>query len=86
MTAGAYLISISETVNNAQQIGASALLIVNNYILAFIWENDFIYLFASHNYDENGILSRCDTAVLLRFDILQSLENYISQFITRLPL
>ena len=32
VTAGAYLISISEIVNSVQQIGAGALFIVKNYI------------------------------------------------------
>ena len=39
VTPGAYLISISEIVHGVQQIGAGALLIVNNYILDLIWGN-----------------------------------------------
>ena len=49
ITAGAYLISISEIVNSVQKIGASALLITNNYILALILGNDSIYPFVSHS-------------------------------------
>ena len=56
ITAVAYLISISEIVNSVQQIGAGALLIVNNYILGLSWRNDSIYLFDSHSKDENGDL------------------------------
>ena len=37
ITAGAYLLSIKETVNSVQQIRTGALLIVNNYILGLIW-------------------------------------------------
>ena len=45
ITAGAYLISISELVTAVQQIGAGPLLIVNNYILDLIWEMIlYIYL------------------------------------------
>ena len=44
ITPGAYLISISEIVNYVQQIGADALLIVNNYILGLIWGNDLIFI------------------------------------------
>ena len=45
ITAGAYLISISELVTAVQQIGAGSLLIVNNYILDLIWEMIlYIYL------------------------------------------
>ena len=77
ITAGAYLPSIAEIVNSVQHTGISALLIVNNYILGLIWGNDSIYLFDSHSKDENGNLSSSDTAVLLKFDSLCSLENYI---------
>ena len=38
-------------------IGGGIPLVVNNYILGLIWENDSIYLFNSHNKDENGISS-----------------------------
>ena len=45
ITAGAYLISISELVTAVQQIGAGPLLIVNNYILDLIWKMIlYIYL------------------------------------------
>ena len=47
ITAEEYLISILEIVNGIQQIGASALHIVSNYILELIWGNDSLYLFDS---------------------------------------
>ena len=71
------MISISEILNDAQQIAAGALLIVSNYILDLIWGNDCIYLFDSHSKDENGNLSSFGKAVLLKFDTLYSLESYI---------
>ena len=77
ITAGAYLPSIAEIVNSVQHTGISALLIVNNYILGLIWGNYSIYLFDSRSKDKNGNLSSSDTAVLLKFDSLYSLENYI---------
>ena len=40
ITAGAYLLSVTEVVNSAQQIETGAVLIVNNYILGLIWETD----------------------------------------------
>ena len=49
IAAGAYLLSIAEIVNSAQQIRTGSLLIVNNYILGLIWGNDSIYLFDSHS-------------------------------------
>ena len=36
ITAEAYLLSIAEIVNSAQQIGTGTILIVNNYILGLI--------------------------------------------------
>ena len=75
--AGTYLLSIVEIANSVQQIETGALLIVNNYILGLIWGNDSIYLFHSHSKDENGNVSSFGTAVLIKFDTLHSLENYI---------
>ena len=37
ITAGAYLVSITEIVSDCQQIGTGALLIINNYILGLLW-------------------------------------------------
>ena len=36
ITAEAYMISISKTVNGVQQIGAGAVVIVNNYIFGLV--------------------------------------------------
>ena len=44
ITAGAYLITISEILSGIQQIGTGVLLIVNNFILDLMWGNDSIYL------------------------------------------
>ena len=44
----AYLLSVAEIVNGAQQIGTGALLIVNNYFLGPNWGNNSIYLYP-HN-------------------------------------
>ena len=77
ITAGAYLLCITEIVNSAQQIGTGALLILNNYILGLIWGTGSIYLFDFHSKDEYGNFSSTGTAVLLKFDSLNLLENYI---------
>ena len=75
-TAGAYQVSITENKNSVQQLGASALLIVSNYILGLIWGNEStIYLFDSHSKDENGNLSSQSIAILLKFDTQRSLQN-----------
>ena len=77
ISAWVYLLSIAEIVNSALKIGTGALLIVNNYILGLIWGNEFIYLLDSHSKDEYGNLSSSGTTVLLKFESLNSLENYI---------
>ena len=77
ITARAYFLSITEIANSAQQIGTGALLIVNNCILGLIWGNDSIYLFDSHSKDQYGNIPSSGTTVLLKFDTLFSLENYI---------
>ena len=59
------------------KLGVGALLTVNNYILGLMWGNDSIYIFDSHSKDENGNLSSSGTAVLLKYNTLYSLENYI---------
>ena len=84
--AGTYLLSIAEIVNSAWKIGTGTLLIVNNYFLGPIWVTDSLYLFDSHSKDECDNLSNSGTAVLLKFDFLNSLENYIkSVYYNTLP-
>ena len=71
VTAGAYLVSITDIVNDCQQIGTGVLLIVNNYILGTIWGNQCFIRFDSHSKDEIGKISATGTAVLLKFASLQ---------------
>ena len=77
ITAGVYLVSVTETVSDCQQVGTGALLIINNYILGLLWGNQCFFLFDSHSKYEIGRMSVTGTAVLLIFVSLQSLENYI---------
>ena len=39
ITAGAYLVSITEVVSDFQQTDTGSLLVINNYILGLIWKN-----------------------------------------------
>ena len=71
------MISVSEIVNSVQHVRTGALIIVSNYNLGLIWGNDSIYLFDSHSKYENGNLSSRGAAVLLIFDTLYLLENYV---------
>ena len=56
-------------------IGTGTPLIINSYNLGLLW-GDFL-LFDSRSKDEIGRMSATGTAVLLKSDSLQSLENYI---------
>ena len=47
ITAGKYLLSVTEIVNSLKEIRNSDLLVVNNYILGLIWGFDSMYLFDS---------------------------------------
>ena len=66
ITAGAYLVSITEIVSDCQRIGTGALLIISNYILGLLWGNQCFFLFDSHSKDEIGTVSAARTAVLLK--------------------
>ena len=77
ITAATYLLSIAEIKNSARQIGTGSLLTVNNYILGLIWGTDCTHLFDFLTKDEYGNLSSSGTAVLLKFDSLNLLENFI---------
>lgn len=73
ITAGEYLVSITEIKNSVQSSGTVALLIVSKYSLGLIWGNDStIYLLDSHGKDENLNLSSFGTPALLETDILHS--------------
>ena len=43
ITAGAYLLSITEIVSDCQQIGTGTLLIINNCILGLLWGNQYFF-------------------------------------------
>ena len=78
ITAGTYVLSTAEIMCDCQQIGTEALLIINNYILGLILGKQCFFLFNFHSKDEIQRMSTTGTAVLLKFDSLQSLENYTS--------
>ena len=70
ITAGLYIVSITEIVSDCQQIGTGAPLIINNHILGLLWRNQCFFLFDYYGKDEIGRMSATGTAVLLKFDSL----------------
>ena len=77
ITDEAYLVSITKNVSDCQKIGTGVLLVINNYISGLLWGNQCFFLFDSHSKDEIERMSATGAAVLLKFDLLQSLESYI---------
>ena len=69
--------SVTEIVSDCQQIGTGALLIINNYVLGLLWGNQYFFISDLHSKDEFGRMSATGTAVLLKFESLQSLGKYI---------
>ena len=76
ITAVTYFVYITEIVSDCQQIDTGVLLIINNHILGLLWGNQFLFQFDSHRKDEIRTMSATCTVVLLKFDSLESLENY----------
>ena len=69
--------SITEIVVDCLQIGAGALVIINNYIFGLLWGNKCFFLFASYSKDQIARMSATGTTVLVKFDLLKSWKNYI---------
>ena len=87
ITAGAYHVSITETVSDFQQISARALLTINDDILGLFWKNQVFFLFDSDKKEEIGRMPAPSTADLVNLDSLPSLEIYIkSVYYTNHPM
>ena len=72
-----YLISISGIISSTKLIGNGALLIISSYTLAILWGKNCFYIFDSHCKDLNGDIAVCGTAVLLKFNTLACIDDYI---------
>ena len=59
-----YLLSSLKDICSIKQIETSAVIVVNNYVLDLLWGFNSIYLFDSHNKEENCHLSSSITVVL----------------------
>ena len=77
-----YLISVEEIVSNSKDFGTGALLTINNYTLALIWGKGCFFLFDSHSKNTKGEIVPNGTAVLLKFDSLKNLEEYLKIYYT----
>ena len=58
-------------------IRSGALLIISGYISGRLWGKDCVYLFDSHSKDDEGNISESGSAILMKFETLDDLEDYI---------
>lgn len=49
IAAGVYVVSITEIISSCRQVGSGILLIVNNYVLGLLLENQCFYVFHLHS-------------------------------------
>ena len=66
-----------EIVESYLNIGSGALLIISGYIFGIIWGKDCLYLFDSHSNDYKGNISQNGSAILMKFENLDNLQDYI---------
>ena len=66
-----------EIIDSCLNIGSGALLMINGYIFVIIWEKDCVYLFDSHSKNYEGNISQNGSAILMKFEILDDLQDYI---------
>ena len=52
-------------------------MIINGYALGIIWGKNCFFLFDSHSKNSNGNICQNDTSVLLKFETLNKLQEYI---------
>ena len=74
-TAGAYLLTVTEIIISCQQVESGTLLIFNNCVLGLLWKKQCFYLYDSYRKGEN--ITVAGMTVLLKFESLSLLENYI---------
>ena len=66
-----------EIIESYLNIGSGALLIISGYIFGIIWGKDCLYLFDSHSNDYKGNISQNGSAILMKFENLDNLQDYI---------
>ena len=70
-------LTISEIISACQFKGNGVMLFVNGFTLGIIWNNNSCYLFDSHSSDSSGNPVIDGTAVLLKFNSLLYIDEYI---------
>ena len=79
ITSSRYLTSIVDIVGNYSNIGNGALLITNGYVLVVIWGKNCFFLFDPHSKNSTGNICQNGNTVLLTFEMLNKLQEYIKE-------
>ena len=66
-----------EIIESCLNIGSGALLMISGYIFVIIWEKDCVYLFDSNSKGYEGNISQNGSAILMKFEDLDGLQDYI---------
>ena len=72
ITSSRYLTSIVDIVGNCSNLGNSAPLIINGYALGVIWRK-----YDLHSKSSSGNINQNGTLVLLKFETLNKLQEYV---------
>ena len=77
ITSSTYLTSIDYIEGNLSNLNNVALLVINGYGLGVIWERNCFFLFDSHSKNSNGNICQNGTSVLLKFEMLNKLHEWV---------
>ena len=68
---------MKEIIESCLNIASGALLIISGYIFGLIWGKECVYLFDSHSKDYEGNISQNESAILMKFETMDDLRDYI---------
>ena len=77
ITSSTYLTSIGDIMGNFSNLCNGSLLVINAYALGVIWEKNCFFLFDSHSNNSSGNICQNGTSVLLNFETLSELQEYV---------
>ena len=77
ITSSIYMTSTGDTVGNCSNLGNGALLMINGYALGVIWGKNRFFVFDSHSKNSSGNICQNGTSVLLKFETLSKLQEYV---------
>ena len=64
---------------NGGNVGNGMIVIIKGYSFSIIWSDTAIFLFDSHSRDSNAIPSSNGTSILLQFDTMHNVQQYLTR-------